>query len=154
MHTVLQTKMQTKGMTLKSEKTTYSWHLRTSYDLQLLVFFKRLAIPDSKFHMAHMGPTWVLSAPGRPSCGPHEPCYQGSRINMGPPFLYVEVFMFTSNHVFMFPLSHVFMSQSNHVFMFPSNYVFMFPSNHIVAFQTPALNNQYLIIHHKLQQPS
>ena len=24
-------------------------------------------VPDSKVHMAHMGPTWVLSAP----CGPH-----------------------------------------------------------------------------------
>ena len=29
--------------------------------------------PDSKVHVAHMGPTWVLSAPD----GPHEPCYQG-----------------------------------------------------------------------------
>ena len=28
--------------------------------------------PDSKVHVAHMGPTWVLSAP----CWPHEPCYQ------------------------------------------------------------------------------
>ena len=29
--------------------------------------------PDSNVHVAYMGPTWVLSAPG----GPHEPCYQG-----------------------------------------------------------------------------
>ena len=26
--------------------------------------------PDSKVHWAHMGPTWVLSAPGRPHVGP------------------------------------------------------------------------------------
>ena len=30
-------------------------------------------IPDSKVHVAHMGPAWVLSAPG----GPHLLCYQG-----------------------------------------------------------------------------
>ena len=29
-----------------------------------------LLCPDSKVHMAHMGPTWVLSAPGRPHVGP------------------------------------------------------------------------------------
>ena len=29
--------------------------------------------PDSKVHLAHLGPTWVLSAP----VGPHEPHYQG-----------------------------------------------------------------------------
>ena len=36
--------------------------------------------PDSKVHVAHMGPTWVLSAPGGPHVGPmlaHEPCNQG-----------------------------------------------------------------------------
>ena len=27
-------------------------------------------IPDSKVHVAHMGPTWVLSAPGGPHVGP------------------------------------------------------------------------------------
>ena len=27
--------------------------------------------PDSKVHVAHMGPTWVLSAPGGPPGGPH-----------------------------------------------------------------------------------
>ena len=27
-------------------------------------------IPDSKFRVAHMGPTWVLSAPGGPHVGP------------------------------------------------------------------------------------
>ena len=27
-------------------------------------------IPDSNFHVAHMGPTWVLSAPGGPHVGP------------------------------------------------------------------------------------
>ena len=26
--------------------------------------------PESKVHMAHMGPTWVLLAPGRPNVGP------------------------------------------------------------------------------------
>ena len=26
--------------------------------------------PDSKVHVAHLGPTWVLSAPGRPHVGP------------------------------------------------------------------------------------
>ena len=26
--------------------------------------------PDNKVHVAHMGPTWVLSAPGRPNVGP------------------------------------------------------------------------------------
>ena len=26
--------------------------------------------PDSKFHVAHMGPTWVLSTPGGPHVGP------------------------------------------------------------------------------------
>ena len=26
-------------------------------------------IPDSNFHGAHMGPTWVLSAPGGPHVG-------------------------------------------------------------------------------------
>ena len=29
-----------------------------------------IIIPDSKVHVAHMGPTWVLSAPGRPHVGP------------------------------------------------------------------------------------
>ena len=27
-------------------------------------------IPDSKIHVAHVGPIWVLSAPGRPHTGP------------------------------------------------------------------------------------
>ena len=29
-----------------------------------------LAYPDSKVHVANMGPTWVLSAPGGPHVGP------------------------------------------------------------------------------------
>ena len=29
-----------------------------------------LNIPDSNFHGAHMGPTWVLAAPGGPHVGP------------------------------------------------------------------------------------
>ena len=33
--------------------------------------------PDSKIHVANIGPTWVLSAPGGPHVGPNEPCYQG-----------------------------------------------------------------------------
>ena len=28
--------------------------------------------PDSNFHVAHTGPTWVLSAPGGPHVGPIE----------------------------------------------------------------------------------
>ena len=40
--------------------------------------------PDSKVHVSQMGPTWVLSAPGRPHVGPmnlaivmsHRPRYQ------------------------------------------------------------------------------
>ena len=30
----------------------------------------RTIYPDSKFHVAHMGPTWVLSAPGGSHVGP------------------------------------------------------------------------------------
>ena len=34
-------------------------------------------IPDNKVHGAHMGPTWVLSAPDGPRVGPmNELCYQ------------------------------------------------------------------------------
>ena len=29
-----------------------------------------LYIPDNRVHVAHMGPTWVMSAPGRPNVGP------------------------------------------------------------------------------------
>ena len=29
-----------------------------------------IGYPDSKVHVAHMGPTWVLSAPGGPHVGP------------------------------------------------------------------------------------
>ena len=32
--------------------------------------FCKYVYPDSKVHMAHMEPTWVLSAPGRPHVGP------------------------------------------------------------------------------------
>ena len=32
--------------------------------------FHRDRCPNSKVHVAHMGPTWVLSAPGRPHVGP------------------------------------------------------------------------------------
>ena len=35
-----------------------------------LIWHLHKYIPDSKVHMAHMGPTWVLSAPGRPHVGP------------------------------------------------------------------------------------
>ena len=28
------------------------------------------AVPDNKVHVAHMGPTWVLSGPGGPDVGP------------------------------------------------------------------------------------
>ena len=34
-------------------------------------------LSDSKVHVAHMGPTWVLSDPGGPHVGPNEPCYLG-----------------------------------------------------------------------------
>ena len=33
--------------------------------------------PDSKVPGTNMGPSWVLSAPGGPHFGPHEPYYQG-----------------------------------------------------------------------------
>ena len=29
-----------------------------------------ILLPDSNFHEAHMGPTWVLSVPGGPHVGP------------------------------------------------------------------------------------
>ena len=32
--------------------------------------------PDSKVHVANIGPTWVLSVLDGPHVGPHEPCYQ------------------------------------------------------------------------------
>ena len=35
------------------------------------------SIPDSKVQVAHMGPTWVLSAPGGPHVAPNEPCNRG-----------------------------------------------------------------------------
>ena len=31
---------------------------------------KGVQYPDSKVHVAYMGPTWVMSAPGRPRVGP------------------------------------------------------------------------------------
>ena len=31
---------------------------------------KWIRVPDSKVHLAHMGPTWVLSAPGGPHVAP------------------------------------------------------------------------------------
>ena len=33
--------------------------------------------PDSKFHGANMGPTWILSTRRWAPCWPHEPCYLG-----------------------------------------------------------------------------
>ena len=37
----------------------------------IVYFFMCICItPDSKVHVAHMGPTWVLSATGRPHMGP------------------------------------------------------------------------------------
>ena len=33
--------------------------------------------PDSKFHVAHMGPTWVLSAPGGPHISPMKLAIRG-----------------------------------------------------------------------------
>ena len=44
--------------------------------IELLYFvymYKLITVPDSKFHGANMGPTWVSSTPD----GSHEPCYQG-----------------------------------------------------------------------------
>ena len=43
--------------------------------MSLLLSWKKLYkqfqyYPDRKFHVAHMGPTWVLSAPGGPQVGP------------------------------------------------------------------------------------
>ena len=36
--------------------------------------YNSVSDPDSNVHVAHMGPTWVLAAPG----GPHKPYYQGT----------------------------------------------------------------------------
>ena len=41
--------------------------------------------PDSNVHVAHMGPTWVLSAPGGPHVGPMSlPIRVDTKGNMGP----------------------------------------------------------------------
>ena len=41
------------------------------YDSSCLkVWHIYITIPDSKVHVAHMGPTWVLSTPGVPHVGP------------------------------------------------------------------------------------
>ena len=37
-------------------------------------------VPDSKVHMAHIGPTWVLSAPGGPYVGPMNLAITGVRM--------------------------------------------------------------------------
>ena len=39
-------------------------------DVHEVITCDRTAYPDSKVHVAHMGPTWVLSAPGGPHVGP------------------------------------------------------------------------------------
>ena len=36
----------------------------------ILINYLMIAFPDSKVHGAHMGPTWVLSAPDGPQVGP------------------------------------------------------------------------------------
>ena len=36
----------------------------------ILIIVATDVYPDSKVHVAHMGPTWVLSAPGGPHVGP------------------------------------------------------------------------------------
>ena len=35
-------------------------------------------VPDGKVHVAHMGPTWVLSAPDGPHVGPMNLAIRGS----------------------------------------------------------------------------
>ena len=50
-----------------------SWNYATYARLSCTcILFHQTAytIPDSKVHVAHMGPTWVLSAPGGPHAGP------------------------------------------------------------------------------------
>ena len=46
------------------------WGFGVTYIRDLIVKFSSINIPDSKVHMANMGPTWVLSAPGGPHVGP------------------------------------------------------------------------------------
>ena len=46
--------------------------------IRVLSPIRRQAAPDNKVHGAHMGPTWVLSAPDGPHVGPMNlSCYQG-----------------------------------------------------------------------------
>ena len=63
-----------------TKKTLHSSSVRPRYGLSF-VCFKCIfgyssaiviihAIPDSKVHVANMGPTWVLAAPGGPHIGP------------------------------------------------------------------------------------
>ena len=55
---------------------------------------------DSKVHVAHMGPTWVLLAPGRP----HVPCYQGISVYQ------VELMLKTPNNLMMINHQAIFLT--------------------------------------------
>ena len=41
-------------------------------------------VPDSKFHVAHMGPTWILTAPGGPHVSPMNLDIRGKRVCVTP----------------------------------------------------------------------
>ena len=49
---------------------TIRWWDRLIFLVGIFILVTKYLYPDSKVHVAHMGPTWVLSAPGRPHVGP------------------------------------------------------------------------------------
>ena len=58
----------------------------------------------TRFMGANMGSTWVLSAPGGPRVGPHEPCYQGSlEICCTFPWDYLVSFFWNKPDAFKLP---------------------------------------------------
>ena len=50
------------------------------YKIDIFVAWCRATVPDNRDHGANMGPTWVLSAPGRPHVGPMNLAIRGSSI--------------------------------------------------------------------------
>ena len=45
-------------------------HILIKIPLKVVIYCLIEKNPDSKVHMAHMGPIWFLSAPGEPHVGP------------------------------------------------------------------------------------
>ena len=54
---------------LQPDMETYGFHI-FSFKVEQIPCIPIQHTPDSKVHEAYMGPTWVLSAPGRPHIGP------------------------------------------------------------------------------------